>query len=260
MKTKEIELRGRAEAVYKMQNRLEKRRLRGRSKVKRDTIDLNSNEMEKNDLKNVSADELEELLKQKRQEESRAKLERRDAYEGLRSDMIGRVKDRVLEASGYVRELFDFVKDETSAFYDVMKEYGRLRVDGQQSYTLKDEAFKIEVKTNRVKTFDERADVAASRLVDFLLRWIESAPGGADNPMYQLCMTLLERNKFGNFDYKSISKLYDMEERFNDEEYSEIMGLFKESNVIEGTATNYYFSQRDDKGVWRRVEINFNRL
>ena len=124
MKTKEIELRGRAEAVYKMQNRLEKRRLRGRSKVKRDTIDLNSNEMEKIDLKNVSADELEELLKQKRQEESRAKLERRDAYEGLRSDMIGRVKDRVLEASGYVRELFDFVKDETSAFYDVMKEYG----------------------------------------------------------------------------------------------------------------------------------------
>ena len=255
MKTKEIELRGRAEAVYKMQNRLEKRRLRGRSKVKRDTIDLNSNEMEKIDLKNVSADELEELLKQKRQEESRAKLERRDAYEGLRSDMIGRVKDRVLEASGYVRELFDFVKDETTAFYDVMKEYGRLRVDGQQSYTLKDEAFKIEVKTNRVKTFDERADVAASRLVDFLLRWIESAPGGADNPMYQL-----ERNKFGNFDYKSISKLYDMEERFNDEEYSEIMGLFKESNVIEGTATNYYFSQRDDKGVWRRVEVNFNRL
>lgn len=102
---KEPHLRGRAEAVYKLKNRLDKRRLRGRSKVKKDT-DLNDNEMEKIDLKNVSADELEELLKQKRQEESRAKLERRDAYEGLRSDMIGRVKDRVLEASGYVRELF----------------------------------------------------------------------------------------------------------------------------------------------------------
>ena len=80
MKTKKIELRGRAEAVYTLQNRLDKRCLHGRAKVKGNITDLNSNDMETIDLKNVSADELEELLKQKRQEESRAKLERRDAY------------------------------------------------------------------------------------------------------------------------------------------------------------------------------------
>ena len=78
--------------------------------------------------------------------------------------------------------------------------------------------------------------------------------------MYQLAMTLLERNKYGDLDYKSVSKLYDLESKFNDPEYSAIMDLFKESNTVERTATNYYFEERDGRGVWRRIEISFNRL
>ena len=77
--------------------------------------------------------------------------------------------------------------------------------------------------------------------------------------MYQLAMTLLERNKQGNLDYKSISKLYEMEGKF-DEEYTEIMNLFRESNVVQRTALNYYFSKRDKDGVWRRLEPSFCRL
>ena len=78
--------------------------------------------------------------------------------------------------------------------------------------------------------------------------------------MYLLAITLLERNKYGDLDYKSISKLYELEDRFGDPEYSEIMNLFRESNVIEGTATNYYFEEKDSRGVWRRLEPSFNRL
>ena len=72
-------------------------------------------------------------------------------------------------------------------------------------------------------------------------------------------MTLLERNRQGDLDYKSISKLYELESRF-DEEYAAIMQLFKESNVVYKTATNYYFHKRDVNGVWRRIEPSFCRL
>ena len=82
---------------------------------------------------------------------------------------------------------------------------------------------------------------------------------GVDDPMYQLAMTLLERNKQGDLDYKSISKLYSLESNF-DEEYAAIMQLFKESNVVYKTAVNYYFYKRDENGVWRRVEPSFCRL
>ena len=39
------------------------------------------------------------------------------------------------------------------------------------------------------------------------------------------------------------------------------MRLFKEANVVQRNATNYYFSQRNpETGVWTRIEPSFCRL
>ena len=100
---------------------------------------------------------------------------------------------------------------------------------------------------------------AAERLVDYLKRYAMSRELGTDDPMYQLGMTMIERNRQGDLDYKSVSKLYELEDRF-DSEYTEIMDLFRESNVVYKTAVNYYFHKRDENGVWRRIEPSFCRL
>ncbi|MEI3154361.1 MAG: DUF3164 family protein [Odoribacter sp.] len=187
-------------------------------------------------------------------------MRKREAYEAIRAEVVHKIRTKVWGVVNNVKGFFDFVQAETGAFKEVMAEYGQLRDPGQMSYKLDWDGFRIWIKCNKVKRFDERADVAASRLIEFLQTWIQRADNGANNPMYQLAMTLLERNKFGDLDYKSISKLYELENKFNDPEYSEIMQLFKESNVVEGTATNYYFEERDERGVWRKLEPSFNRL
>jgi hypothetical protein len=212
------------------------------------------------DLKGLSYADLSALMKKKREEEHQSRLMKRDAYEGIRGEVIKRIEDKV-RAVGYdVKELFTFVKNETSAFYDVMSEYGELRREGQMSFKIQSEAFRVEVKSYRVKKFDERADIAATRLVKFLREWIKVSQYGTNNPMYQLAMLLLERNQQGDLDYKSVSKLYDLESQFNNVEYSEIMQLFKESNVVESTAVNYYFYECTELGVWKKIEVSFNRL
>ena len=43
-------------------------------------------------------------------------------------------------------------------------------------------------------------------------------------------------------------------------ENAAIMALFKESHLVEGTATNFYFFEKDRMGVWRKLEPSFNRL
>ena len=97
-------------------------------------------------------------------------------------------------------------------------------------------------------------------LIDYLKRYMQNSEKGSDDPMYQMAMTLLERNKMGDLDYKSISKLYELEDKF-DEEYADIMRLFKEANVVQRNATNYYFSRRNpENGVWTRIEPSFCRL
>lgn len=215
---------------------------------------------QKIDLSQVSFEELEALMEQKKQQEHENKLNRRAAYEGIRADVVLHIEQKVRQVTSDVMGLFAYVSQETEAFREVMGEYGALRSDNQMSYTLQEENFKIEVKTNKVKKFDERADVAASRLIEFLRAWIANKERGTEDPMYQLAMTLIERNKYGDLDYKSISKLYDLEESFNSPVYSAIMALFRESHLVESTATNFYFWQKNHLGVWVKLEPSFNRL
>ncbi|OUO14119.1 DUF3164 family protein [Odoribacter splanchnicus] len=208
----------------------------------------------------LSVEELERLLAEKKKMKKDEEIRKREAYEAIRAEVVHKIRTKVWGVVNNVKGFFDFVQAETGAFKEVMAEYGQLRDPGQMSYKLDWDGFRIWIKCNKVKRFDERADVAALRLIEFLQTWIQRADNGVNNPMYQLAMTLLERNKFGDLDYKSISKLYELENKFNDPEYSEIMQLFKESNVVEGTATNYYFEERDERGVWRKLEPSFNRL
>ena len=211
-------------------------------------------------LKGLSAKERKELLKQLQQEEKEDQRNRREAYETLRHQFAFDVESKLMPIVNNVQGFYEWIVGESEAFRNVMRDYGRLRRrEEQSSFSVVDEDFKLEVKSNKVKSFDERADLAAERLINYLKNYVGRTDKGVDDPMYQLAMTLLERNKQGDLDYKSISKLYELESRF-DAEYAEIMQLFKESNVVYKTATNYYFYKRDLNGVWRRIEPSFCRL
>lgn len=220
--------------------------------------------MEKNnqsvDIKSMSKEQRAALMAQLQQEEKEDRIARRETYEALRGEFMHEVKTNVLEMVNAVTGFRGWLEKEADAFTKVMKEYGQVKSDEQRSYTITDGDFRLEVKSNKVKGFDERADMAADRLIDYLKRYMQNSEKGSDDPMYQMAMTLLERNKMGDLDYKSISKLYELEDKF-DEEYADIMRLFKEANVVQRNATNYYFSLRNpENGVWTRIEPSFCRL
>ncbi|MBD5346499.1 MAG: DUF3164 family protein [Bacteroides sp.] len=210
-------------------------------------------------LKGMTADERKNLLEELKAEERQDKLNRRDAYEALRAQFTHEIKSNLLPLEENVRQFREWIEKETDAFYAIMRDYGQLRNADQSSFTVVDNDFKIEVRSNKVKTFDERADMAAERLMEYLKAYVAGSEKGYDDPMYQLAMTLLERNRQGDLDYKNISKLYEMEDRF-DEEYKAIMSLFRESHTVTKTAVNFYFWRRDKNGVWRRIEPSFCRM
>ena len=211
-------------------------------------------------LKGMSKEQRAALLAQLQSEAKNDRVAKRETYEALRGEFMYDVLTRVNDVEQTVSGFKKWLDGETGAFTKVMREYGAVKNDGQQSYTITDGDFKLEVKFNKVKGFDERADIAAERLVDYLKRYMAASEKGVEDPMYQMAMTLLERNKTGDLDYKSISKLYELEDKF-DGEYSEIMQLLKEANVVQNTATNYYFSKRNpETGVWTRIEPSFCRL
>jgi len=212
------------------------------------------------DINNLSKEERAELLHALKKQEKEDSINRREAYETLRHQFALDVESKLMPVVNNVAGFREWLEAESGAFRNVMRDYGQLRRGEEQaSFSVVDGIFKLEVKSNKVKSFDERADMAAERLINYLKDYIRRTDKGVDDPMYQLAMTLLERNKQGDLDYKSISKLYSLESNF-DEEYAAIMQLFKESNVVYKTAVNYYFYKRDENGVWQRVEPSFCRL
>lgn len=212
------------------------------------------------DIKSMSKEQKAALLAQLQQEEKEDRVSRRETYEGLRAEFMHEVEKKVTALVDDVKGFRKWLATETDGFTAVMKDYGQVKSDEQRSYTITDGDFRLELKSNKVKAFDERADMAAERLIDYLKRYMQKSEKGADDPMYQMAMTLLERNKMGDLDYKSISKLYELEDKF-DGEYAEIMRLFKEANVVQRNAVNYYFWRRNpDNGVWMRVEPSFCRM
>lgn len=210
-------------------------------------------------INNMTAEERAALMAELQEADKQEKINRREAYEGIRNAMLQEAQQRLETVVEDVKAFKDWLEKELAGFRAVMAEYGQLKNDDQAGFTLCVGNFKLVVKSNKVKKFDERADLAASRLIAYLNDFVASSDKGGDDPMYQLAMTLLERNKQGDLDYKSVSKLYDLEAKF-DEVYKEIMDLFRESNVVMTQATNYYFYRRDNDGVWRQLEPSFCRL
>lgn len=214
---------------------------------------------EKELIKNMTAEERKALIAELQEQEKQEKVERKEAYEGLRAEFMNDVRKRLESVVNDVRVFREWLEKEVEGFRSVIADYGQLKREDQSGYTLTHDKFRLVVKSCKVKKFDERADMAAIRLVDYLRDYMAKSERGADDPMYQLAMTLLERNKQGDLDYKSVSKLYELEPRF-DETYREIMDLFRESNVVQATAVNYYFYKCDEDGVWRQLEPSFCRL
>lgn len=213
------------------------------------------------DLSQMTAEEKKALLAQLNADANESRLAKRDAYEGLRAEFMHRVEEFLVNVTADVKGFKQWLEKESEGFISVMRDYGQLKNADQRNYTITDGDFRLQVASNSVKGFDERADMAAERLVAYLKNYMQKSEKGQEDPMYQLAMTLLERNQRGDLDYKSISKLYELEDKFGDQEYKDIMMLFKESNVVQKTAVNYYFFRRHkETGVWMRIEPSFCRL
>lgn len=213
------------------------------------------------DLSQMTAEEKKALLAQLNADANESRQAKRDAYEGLRAEFMHRVEEFLVNVTADVKGFKQWLEKESEGFISVMRDYGQIKNVDQRNYTITDGDFRLQVASNSVKGFDERADMAAERLVAYLKNYMQKSEKGQEDPMYQLAMTLLERNQRGDLDYKSISKLYELEDKFGDQEYKDIMMLFKESNVVQKTAVNYYFFRRHkETGVWMRIEPSFCRL
>lgn len=212
------------------------------------------------DIDKLTEKERDVLLAKLSAKKKQDAISRRRNYQKARVKFITSVERRLRKYVKDGKAFKEWIRVEAETYYNMLKDYGELKREEQLGFTVNSENFRIQVKGNRVKRFDERADIAVKRLMDYLDGWIKRSGNGDGNPLYKLAMSLLQRNEYGDLDYKSISRLYELEGDFNDPEYSEIMQLFRESNTVEGNVIRFYFEERDELNRWKRLEPSFNQM
>lgn len=212
------------------------------------------------DIDKLTEKERDVLLAKLSAKKKQDAISRRRNYQKARVKFITSVERRLRKYVKDGKAFKEWLRVEAETYYNMLKDYGELKREEQLGFTVNSENFRIQVKGNRVKRFDERADIAVKRLMDYLDGWIKRSGNGDGNPLYKLAMSLLQRNEYGDLDYKSISRLYELEGDFNDPEYSEIMQLFRESNTVEGNVIRFYFEERDELNRWKRLEPSFNQM
>lgn len=76
------------------------------------------------DVSKLTPAQLKELLEVAKKNEVRLQNQRRDAYEAIRAEVVHRIIKKVEAVTSDVECLHTYVSEETSAFKEVMEEYG----------------------------------------------------------------------------------------------------------------------------------------
>lgn len=209
------------------------------------------------DVAQLSASELEQLLKQKKEAEAAEAAKKRADYEHERDVLINLLGSEAAQAHIVLRELKCLAMLRLKEFRARMLEYGDIKggEKNKGTFQIENENFKILFSTQVRKKFDERSETAEEHLKLFLNSFVKKR----DQKLHKFIMGLMERNsKTGDLDIDNINRLYAMENDFDDDNWKKAIALFKESYNPTETAEYVRFYRKNDNGGWDLINLQFS--
>lgn len=211
--------------------------------------------MNKIDLSQIPAAELEAALEEKRSQERSEYAKKKEAYESERNKMVERLVSVAQALHGDMRMFKQKTITELENFAERAHAYGDIRQHSKGGFSLRNEAgdMKVMYERNVVSEYDERADMAEELLRDFLGDMVKKA----DTKAYEIITGLLQRGSKGDFNPAAIAALIKMEDKFQDERWVNAMKLFKESYNSRLVAMNVSFYIKDAMGKDDAIKLTF---
>jgi hypothetical protein len=204
------------------------------------------------DLSQLSAEELEAALAQKKENDRQERENKRINYEALKSDTIKDLAPFAASLSEMIETFRDKAFKELGTLYGLLQEYSNRHKDGKGNFQIEDDKFKIQFKRQGKGVFDERSVQAEKHIVDF----INNRFGGDDDTRDFIMLALERRN--GDLDNLQVQKLYSMEDRFNYENWREGIRLLKESYSYNHSKDYISFYKKGDNNEWQGINLNFS--
>lgn len=173
-------------------------------------------------------------------------LKRHDMVEDI-FKQIGKLQTEIARAKRDVQTKIKAYLEEVAA------EYGE---DWKGNATLNNfnSSKQVEVKIANQLTFDERLQVAKTKIDNCIKSWGK----GSSQKIIALVNRAFKVDKKGSVDAKQILSLRTL--NFDDPEWKEAMEIISDAIKVESTKEFIYFRVRNDKGIWITVPLNFHQV
>lgn len=210
------------------------------------------------DIKDMTTQELEQMLKQRKKEEQEKLAKQKKQYEAKRDKSVSQIVTNAIEISKILNQFkgdVHQVMDEQATF---LAEYGLIRGNSKGGFTISNSENSMQIKRRRdtEPVWDERSTKAIELIKSFLGDAIKKR----DTKMYEILMSFLQRNDKGELEYSRVMDLYSHEDKFDDPRWKEGLRLIKESFSNHLRGYGYEFKIKGDDGKWVNVLLNFSSL
>jgi hypothetical protein len=211
------------------------------------------------DLNKLSKEELIAHVAKMEKAEHEEKIRKQKQYEEMREQSVVGMCNVAIRHSEELAMFKHMAFDTMNQFYTMMIKYGNVQNDAKGNFTIysNDKRFKVLFCKNVAKGFDERGNLAESKLKEFLESFVKKR----DLASYDIIICLLERNKVsGDFDAGLIGRLFQLEDKFDHPLWKEAISLFKES-YTERSSTEYIrFYKMNETGGYDIIPLSFSNI
>lgn len=205
-------------------------------------------------INQLTADELESLLAEKRAEEN-AKINKLKAdYETLKTDLILKLVPEAAAMSNALKNFKTTAFDSMDSLYELLCSYSKRHAVGKGNFKIEiDEGMRIIYSCQSQGFFDERSTQAEKHIIDFVNKEY------ADKEKTKKLITSLLERKKGHLDIKLVQKLYAMEADFEDANWKEGIKLLKES-WTDSESKSYIRFDVKKEGIWKAILLDFANI
>lgn len=215
---------------------------------------MESEEKKPIDLSQLSPEELQAELDRRNADIIAGKQRQRKAYEDLKEQTIISLCTGAITINETLKAFKLKAFEDMQTIYEMLKEYSSRHADGKGNFRIEHGNYRVSYKRQGKPTFDERSHQAEKHIIDFVNSKFEN-----DVDTKDLVMSLLERKK-GELDINLVQKLYAMEDRFQDENWKRGIELLKESYSFSHSKDYIGFEERNDKGEWLPINLQFSNI
>lgn len=207
----------------------------------------------------LSTEQLEELLKERKAEETAAAQAAKEAYEKKKESLINSMGIKACELTSELAAAKTLFFTELENFRSTLLAYGEIKggENNKGNFELKNQNFKVQFSSALKKEFDERAELAEEKLKSFLQGFVKKR----DQKLYKVILGLLERNSVtGQLDINNINRLYKLENEFDDENWHDCIRLFKEAYNPTTTSRYIRIYKANPNNGWDLLNLNFSSI